>query len=632
MTEGIGKADIAATGRRIARAMLVITFYWVFLKFGGFLMFVLVAHYFGEGPVSDAFTATYNNLIYLLLYSSALKTVLPAFMPLFAERRARDGESSAWALANTVVNLLLMATALLAVLGFVFAPQIVSTLLPGFVGEARAATIRLLRWMLPGTLVLSFAIMAQGVLNSYKSFSYPSAADAAQKLLWVAAIFAGLVAFRPDRTSPVAWDILGGGFLVGCVAQAALLLAGLRSRLRLYRPRLPALSWRRILSECAWLAALALLLVASVFGLRNANGLGEEEKNYWTIAIFLAVACLYAISAGYRAKRSGKGVMARFAFLAAPLLVGVIFARYRDLVSSFFQSGTPEGAYSLIEFAKKVVNLPSVLIGYSLGVAMLPFLCDMAARRHVADLGRLSGRTLRIISLFFLPLTVLTITLSAPIMQLLFDPGEWSPDVVRIAQVALGIPAVAIFFLAVEGILMQTFFSLQRTMLPTAVGVVFSLLHGLGLYLVIERLGFDAPAQKFLAVCIVYPLSRGLKNIVLFCFLQHRVKMIAFGEGLIFGFKLLLISIAVAATAWAVYHPVAGALPPGTLGEGMLAFKLVKAVHLAAPAMASLALFLGLCLALRMDEFHIIVRWIRERGWKQAGKPPRQDGSGDETM
>lgn len=609
--------DIASMGRRIIRAMLVITFYWVFLKLGGFLMNVLVVNYFGKGSLYDAFTATYNNLIYLLVFSSALKVLMPAFMPLFAQRMDREGEASAWELANTVTNLLLLTTATIAILGCVFTPQIVTTLLPGFTGETRSAAIRLLRWMLPGTLVLCFAIMAQGILNTYKVFSYPSAADAAQKLTWVAVLFVLLMLFRPDRSSTISRDIIGAAFLIGCVVQVAVLLRGLGGRLRYYRPRLPALSWRRLLKECLWAGGTLLLLAACVWGLQNSTSLSSEDRNYWTLTSFLVAGCLYAGSVWCRG-RSGSGIVARFAFLAAPLLTGVCVGRYRDLVSSFFQSYTAEGAYGLIELGKKVINLPSVLISYSLAVAMLPYLCDIAARKDIAGIGRLAGRALRMISLFFLPLTVLTITLSEPIMQLLGDRGNWSPQDVRIAGLALAIPAAAIFFLAVESVLTQTFFSLQRTILPTAAGILFSLLHGFGLYVAITQLGFDTPDQKFLAVCIAMPLSRGLKNVLLFFFLQRRVHMFTLSKGLGFALKLALVSGIVGVTSRLVHQPLTHVLRESAFADRLMMFKLVKCVHLALPALAALAVFLGLCIALRIEEFGIALHWVRSRGWRKS--------------
>ena len=112
MTDANSGADLGAVGRRIVRAMLVVAFYWVFLKVGGLLMNLLIVNYFGEGPLYDAFTATYNVLVYLLVFSSLLKVVLPAYMPLFADRIA-EGEEGAWAFTNTVANLALPATGML---------------------------------------------------------------------------------------------------------------------------------------------------------------------------------------------------------------------------------------------------------------------------------------------------------------------------------------------------------------------------------------------------------------------------------------------------------------------------------------------------------------------------------------
>ena len=78
------------------------------------------------------------------------------------------------------------------------------------------------------------------------------------------------------------------------------------------------------------------------------------------------------------------------------------------------------------------------------------------------------------------------------------------------------------------------------------------------------------------------------------------------------------------ATSLAVYHPVARALPVMAFGESGLRFKLAKCVHLCVPSLAALAVFIALCVALRVEEFLLVVQWVRERGWKKRPKNPDQ--------
>ncbi len=624
MTDATHKTDLTAVGRRIVRAMLVIFFYYAWLKFGGLLMNLLIVNYFNKAEaIYNAYTSVYGVLLYTLLFSSALKVLLPSFMPLFSQTRAKENEQAAWDTASTILNLVLMATAVVTALSLAFTPQVIDTLLPNFTEASRAGAIRLLQWMLPGALALSFATMAQGILNSYKVFSYPSAGEAAQKLSWVATLLVGIAVFRPAEAGMAPYDVIGASFLVGSAVQTGILLFGLRKHLRFYRLGFPALSTRRLLTECGWMAAAAAFVAGACWWISGNRDLSAADRGYRILTACLVGGGAYSLLLWYRSSR-GRSTMARFAMLAAPLLASTFVARYRDLSASLFQSGTRGGAYSLIELAKKVINLPAMLISISLGVAMLPYLCDIAAKRDIKGIGRVSGRALKIIMLFFVPLTAVTIILSLPIMQVLGDTGNWDEVKAYQAGVALALLASAIIFMGAENVLMQTFFSMQRTALPSAVGVVFSLVPSFGLYLVVERMGYNSPYQSLLAVCIAYSGARALKNIVLFAFLQKQIRMFSWREGLAFGGKLILISAAVAGVAWFAYRPMLAHVPVTALGAGKLQFKLAKCLHLAVPSAAALAVFLAGCVLLRVEEFQIVVQWVKDKGWKHQPEKPHE--------
>ena len=626
------KATAAAgVGSRIVRGAMVVVFFWLFWKLGGFIMNLLIARYFGKGAVTDAFTAVYNNMIFLLFFASMLKVVLPAFMPLFSEMRQKGDEAAAWRFLNTVLNLLMIAAVVSGVLTFVFARQIVSTILPKFTSNEQLLASTLLRWMTPGILVLFFAILAQGICNSYKVFSYPPAADATQKLVWAAALFLVFTILGIATEDDFGVQVIGIAFLIGCLAQAVVLLVGLRKWLRKYRPAFPATNHRRLLIELLWLAGAAALFVLWLYLLEKQAALPEGSLLHITTTNLeflrltgaLVVGGLYALCLWVRT-RGRQGIMARFVLLAIPLLIGVLFALYRDLTSSYFASYASKGDYSLIEWAKKIINLPVVLIGYSLSVAMFPYLCDLAASEDKERLGHIVGRTLKMIALFFVPLAIVTIILSAPIMQLLWDRGDWTPDDIGKAGLALGILAATIFFLGIEGVLMQSFFSLQRTVLPTVLGITFALLQAAALRVGVVWLGLDDPLEAFILVCAAYPIARGLKNLCLYLFLRKRIHLISWAEGAVFFVKLLIICGVVSAAVWATHAGMAHSLPVARFAGRKLAFELVKAAHVGVPGLAGLCAFLALCVALKVEEFRIIVQWIRRRGWK---KRPEESGA-----
>jgi peptidoglycan biosynthesis protein MviN/MurJ (putative lipid II flippase) len=171
--------------------MFVVVFFWFFWKFGGFLINLLIARLYGDSAlVKDVYTFTYKWVIFALIYPSLLKVLVPAFMPLFTERM-QASEESAWELANTLINIFVALNTGMLCLGMLFSGKLVQTLAPGFDLATQQAAAHALRIMFPGIFAMNMCILALAVQNAYKVFSYPSAGDAVQKIVWAIAILFG---------------------------------------------------------------------------------------------------------------------------------------------------------------------------------------------------------------------------------------------------------------------------------------------------------------------------------------------------------------------------------------------------------------------------------------------------------
>ncbi len=131
----------------------------------------IIAHFYGAGPVTDAYYAAFKipDLIYNLLIVGALTAgFIPVFTKLFLEE-GKD-KSQAWRLANNVLNIAAIALVVLCGLGIIFAPYLVPLLTPGFNQENLNLTITLTRVMFLSPIFLGFSMVLGGVLQSLRRF------------------------------------------------------------------------------------------------------------------------------------------------------------------------------------------------------------------------------------------------------------------------------------------------------------------------------------------------------------------------------------------------------------------------------------------------------------------------------
>jgi putative peptidoglycan lipid II flippase len=128
------------------------------------------AHYFGNSDASDAFKAALKipNFLQNLFGEGVLSA---SFIPVYAHLLAEeDKEIEAQKVASTIWSLLFLMTSILVLLGVFLTPLLIDLIAPGFHGEKRDLTIKLVQIFFPGTGLLVMSAWCLGILNSHRKF------------------------------------------------------------------------------------------------------------------------------------------------------------------------------------------------------------------------------------------------------------------------------------------------------------------------------------------------------------------------------------------------------------------------------------------------------------------------------
>lgn len=184
----------------------------------GLLRESLKARYLGASTsiAADAFHAAFRipNLLQNLLGEGTLSASL---IPVYANALARGNREEADRIAGAVGALLGLLAATLVVLGIVFAPALVTGIVPGFAGDKRELTIQFTRILFPGAALFVFSAWCLGILNSHGRFFLSYAAP----VVWNLSMIVALVVYRDAAPAPlavrIAWaSVIGAGlqFLV----------------------------------------------------------------------------------------------------------------------------------------------------------------------------------------------------------------------------------------------------------------------------------------------------------------------------------------------------------------------------------------------------------------------------------
>ena len=189
------------------------------------------AHYFGTSAAGDAFSAAFRipNFLQNIFGEGALSA---SFIPVYAKLLAHDDEKEAAHVANAVLGILALVVSLIVLAGVLTTPYIISAIAPGFKGETRELTIRLVRILFPGAGLLVLSAWCLGVLNSHHRFFISYTAPVA----WNLAMIVSLLVFgRKVGQFPLA-EYVAWGSVIGSALQFGVQLPTVFTLVRRLRP------------------------------------------------------------------------------------------------------------------------------------------------------------------------------------------------------------------------------------------------------------------------------------------------------------------------------------------------------------------------------------------------------------
>src|SRR5438309_1445461 len=173
---------------------------------------IMLAAILGAGPLADAFLVAWRlpNNFRAIFAEGAFNT---AFIPAYAHVQGKGGETSARLFADRIFTLLFFSQLALLVVAWLFMPQALRILAPGFTDDAeqRRLAIELTRITFPYLLLITLVTLYGGMLNVMHRFASAAAASIFLNLAMMMTL--ALVAFFPTAGHAAAWGVLISGFL-----------------------------------------------------------------------------------------------------------------------------------------------------------------------------------------------------------------------------------------------------------------------------------------------------------------------------------------------------------------------------------------------------------------------------------
>src|SRR6478736_662923 len=370
----------------------------------GLVREMVFAGLFGAGRNLDAFLMAFRlpNLLRDLFAEGALST---AFITTFSGKIAKEGDESAWRLANKVATLTAVFMSAVTLLGIVFAPQLVDLLTWwSWPPDKTELTIWLTRIMWPFMLLVSLAALVMGMLNAKHVFGPPAMASSYFNL----------------------------GSIIGGVG----------------------IGW--------WLdphfgaRSLTGLAIGTLIG-----GMWQLTAQFPALR---RVGYKYRSDFQWR----DEGVRAVLT-LMAPAIIAASAVQVNVLVNSGFAASLGNGLGSWLNIAFRLMQLPLGIFGVAIGTVTVPLVSKSAAVGNIDEFRSILASGMRLAFLLTIPSAIGLAMLASPIISVIYQHGRFTAEMTKETAGALQFYSIGLVAYSALKVLTPAFYAIGKRNTPMIV-------------------------------------------------------------------------------------------------------------------------------------------------------------------
>lgn len=502
----------------------------------GLVREIVKSNLFGTSPLLAAYTVAALVPMTLFNLITGGEMVSSSLVPVFSDYARKERHTELWDVVSTFLSLAIII--LLAIVGIVelLTPQV------AWLAGARnfddptlmPVTIDMMRLAAPAVLFLSAASVITGVLYALKRFTLPA---------FTGAVFNGTIVIvallRPEHIDSLVW-----GLLLGSLLQIVLQLPALR------------------------------------------DGRFRFQLNWHHPAV------------------------RRIIILYAPIVAGLVVNQIAIWISYNLAITTGDNAVTYMTYATTLYQFPLGLVVTALSMATLPTLSQMATTYREAKVAKLADAPdklhdykstlsggIRLALTLILPATAGLFALAAPIIGLLLEHGQFTPQDTAVTAQVLRYYLFGLPFAAIDQMLVFASYARKDTWRPALAGVVSIAIYTVTAVLLLNPLGL-------LSLMVADATKHVIHTLIMLWLLQRHLNGLpGYKIGTTLG-KSLLAAIATGLAAYAAAS-MAALLP--------LAGFLQKLAIVGAGSLAGGALFIGMALLLDMQEAKSLGKMIINR-------------------
>ena len=171
-------------------------------------------------------------------------------------------------------------------------------------------------------------------------------------------------------------------------------------------------------------------------------------------------------------------------FLVMPVFLGSYVNQINTVVNRSLASTLEVGSITALNYANKLSVFAVGILVISLTTIMYPILSKLASENNINGFKSSLSKTINLIIVIMVPITVIIMDLSTPIVRMLFEEGSFDARATQLTSTALFYYTVGMVAYGLRDILAKAFYSLQDTKTPVknaSISVVINIVLSIAL-------------------------------------------------------------------------------------------------------------------------------------------------------
>ncbi|MEW6003213.1 MAG: murein biosynthesis integral membrane protein MurJ [Nitrospirota bacterium] len=302
----------------------------------------------------------------------------------------------------------------------------------------------------------------------------------------------------------------------------------------------------------------------------------------------------YTLMPKYDFKHSG---LKKMSLLIIPATMGMAVAQINIFVSTILASYLPEGSITYLYYSMRLIQFPIGVFGVAMGMAVLPTLAEHAVTGNFDKLSEDFSFALRMLFFITVPAMVGLIALREPIVNILFQRGNFDYTATLGTSQALLFYSMGIWSIVGVRVITASFYSMHDTKTPVQVAVVAVATNVLFSILLMKSL-------KHSGLALANSLASAMNFTLLFYFLRRKLKGIE-EKGIFISFLKTLFA-----------SSIVGFLG-GILTKGEIWYihgnTLYKAFYLSGTITVCIGIYLFVSYILKSEEASYVMEMVKQR-------------------